>query len=211
MTREWAGKSAADLVKIKEDYKRDVNATGEVPSLRAGGQIVTESDVVAEFLEDAYPSSGTSLMPSDAVERSRVRQYLKILGGPGGVQGMYSLLMNQDPSKDVELRNKVWDHWKAFAHLASVNGPYFLGAQFSLADLLVMPMYDQFRFLWKHYRGTVIIPTDASAYPWAPRMHAWAQAVEARESFRAFSQGEDVYIKAYAGYAGARGVSSVGN
>ena len=67
----WTGQTHADLVAIKEDYKKNINATGEVPTIRIGDVIVTESDVVTEFLDDAFPASGTRLLPQDPVQRSR--------------------------------------------------------------------------------------------------------------------------------------------
>lgn len=206
--KEFEGKSSADLLKIKEDYKKTVNASGEVPTLVYNGTPIAEADVCAEFISDNFPDQGTSLMPSDPVLRSKVRHYLKVLGGPGGVSGMYGFLMNQDPEQDAPKRDKVYGAFEKFVSMADKEGPYFLGKELSLADVLLMPMYDQFRFAWPHYRGVELIPTDTAAYPWAARMQAWAAAVEERDSFKAFSQGEH-YISIYATYAGARGVSKM--
>jgi glutathione S-transferase len=207
---EFPGLSADDLNKIKADYKKDINSAGEVPTLVSNGTIIWEADVIAEFVDDAFPGKGTTLMPNNEVQRSRIRHYMKVLGGPGGVSGMYGLLMNQDPAKDQEILDKVHGHWAQFAKLANADGPFFLGKRFSLADVMLMPMYDQFRFVWSHYRGAEIIPSDAAAFPWVPRAQAWAKAVEERESFKKYSQGKETYVKAYAGYAAARGVSQFG-
>ena len=68
----WKGKTLADLVAIKEDYKKNINAAGEVPTLQIGDDIVTESDVVSEFLDDAFPESGTRLLPKDPIQRARL-------------------------------------------------------------------------------------------------------------------------------------------
>lgn len=204
------GLTAADLTGIKEDYKRNINAKGEVPSLIVDAAIVTEAGVLAEFLEDAFPASGTSLMPKDAVQRSRIRHYLKILGGSGGVSGFYGLLKNQDPAKDQEFLDKVYGHWELFAQMAGSDGPFFLGKSFSLADVLLMPMYDQFRGVWPHWRGAELIPSDPEAFLWVPRVQAWAAAVQKRESFTSFSQGDDTYVRIYESYAGDRGASEFG-
>jgi len=206
--KEFEGKSYADVLKIKEDYKKNVNPTGEVPTLVFNGTPIAEADVCAEFISDAFPNQGTSLMPSDPVLRSKVRHYLKVLGGPGGVSGMYGLLKNQDPAQDAPKRDKVYGHFEKFVSLADAEGPYFLGKDFSLADLLLMPMWDQFRITLPHYRGVELIPTDTAAYPWAARMQAWAAAIQERDSFKEFTQGEG-YIQLYATYPGARGISKM--
>jgi len=207
---DWEGKSPDELRKIKADYKNDINATGEVPTLVVDGTIIKEADVIVEYLQDAFPRKGSSLMPRDALQRSKIRHYLKILGGPGGVSGMYGLLMNQDPAKDEEIRKKVYAHWASFAEMAGDDGPYFCGKTFSIADVMLMPMYDQFAALWPHYRGTEFIPSDSEAYPWAARAQKWADAVKERDSFKKSSRHKDKYIELYPGYAGARGAAKFG-
>lgn len=202
----WEGKSPDELRKIKEDYKKDINASGEVPTLVVNGVIIKEADVIVEYLQDAFPRRGVSLMPRDALQRSKIRHYNKIIGGPGGVNGMYGLTMNQDPAKDEEFRKNVYAHWASFAEMAGDDGPFFLGKAFSLADVMLMPMYDQFSYVWPHYRGTELIPSDAEAYPWAPRVQKWADAVKERASFKKCHAGKETYIKAYGSYAGERGV-----
>merc|ERR1712136_404853 len=114
-----------------------------------------------------------------------------VLGGPGGVSGFYGLLRNQDPAKDEEIRTKVYNMWQSFSKLSGDDGPFFLGADFSLADVL-------------------LIPTESEAFPWAARLQAWARAVEERESFKQFSQTQKVYVDGYVPYAGERGVSEFG-
>ena len=79
----WPGKTHADLVAIKEDYKKNINATGEVPTIRVGDVIVTESDVATEFLDDAFPASGTKLLPQDPVQRARSGAFKYLSDGLG--------------------------------------------------------------------------------------------------------------------------------
>merc|ERR1712135_555 len=98
-------------VQLKEDYKKDINSTGEVPTL----------------VVDAFPEDGVKLMPSDAYKRSTIRHFLKVFGGPGGVSGFYGLLRNQDPAKDEEIRTKVYNMWQSFSKLSGDDGPFFLG------------------------------------------------------------------------------------
>jgi len=149
-------------------------------------------------------------VPSDAKKKSTIRLFLKVFGGPGGVSGFYGLIMNKDPAKHEEIRTKVYACGSLSASCLETMAPFFLGADFSLADVLLIPFYDQFRFLWPHYRGTELIPTESEAFPWAARLQAWARAVEERESFKQFSQTQKVYVDGYVPYAGERGVSEFG-
>ena len=68
----WEGKTHADLVALKEDYKAKINPAGEVPTIKIGDKIITESDVVSEFLDDMFPESGTRLFPKDPFQRARL-------------------------------------------------------------------------------------------------------------------------------------------
>jgi len=203
----WKGKTHANLVAIKEEYKKTINATGEVPTVRIGDVIVTESDVVSEFLDDYFPTSGTRLLPKDAVQRARIRHTLKDLSGGNGVGNMYGLLRNQDPTKDEEKLAKLYKFLAAFVARASPDGPFFVGPHPSLVDLMLMPFFYRFNILLQHYRKAEFVPSDAKAYPWAPRLQRWATAVEGRQSFKKSIPSKDVIIRAYTGYAGARGVS----
>lgn len=58
------------------DYLK-LNPNGVVPTLVDGGQVVIESTVICEYLDDAYPEP--SLKPEAAIERARMRQWTKRL------------------------------------------------------------------------------------------------------------------------------------
>ena len=42
-----------------------------------GDAVVGEADVMSQYLEEAFPESGTPLLPKDALGRSRVRHLIK--------------------------------------------------------------------------------------------------------------------------------------
>jgi glutathione S-transferase len=53
------------------EYRR-LNPNGVVPTLLDNGQVIIESTVICEYLEDAYPAT-QALRPDDALERARMR------------------------------------------------------------------------------------------------------------------------------------------
>ena len=60
----------------KGDYK-EVNPIGRVPALElADGRVLPESEVICEYLEDAYPDP--PLLPADPWERAQVRLLSRI-------------------------------------------------------------------------------------------------------------------------------------
>jgi len=59
------------------DWFRKINPRGQVPALEHDGNIITESTVICEYLEDVFPNSGTSLRPADPVKRAEMRVWTK--------------------------------------------------------------------------------------------------------------------------------------
>ncbi len=59
------------------DWFKKVNPRGQVPALDHDGQIVTESTVICEYLEDVFPEAGNSLRPADPFKRHEMRVWTK--------------------------------------------------------------------------------------------------------------------------------------
>jgi glutathione S-transferase len=59
-----------------KDYRK-INSAAVVPTLINGEDIVTESTVINEYIDDEF--SGVSLKPDSAIERARMRQWTKQL------------------------------------------------------------------------------------------------------------------------------------
>jgi len=57
-----------------EPFYREINPKGVVPALDHDGRIIIESNVILEYLEDAFPSSG--LRPGGAYEKAQMRLWL---------------------------------------------------------------------------------------------------------------------------------------
>ena len=208
---QWKGSGLnyEEILKIKNDYIANINPSGAVPSLVCDGKIITEADVVAEFLDDRFPDSGVRLLPADPFARAQLRTYHKILSGSTGVEAGYGLLKNQDPSLDISKRDKVYAGLRQFVELADPKGSFFLGDTISFADVMLAPFYDRFRYTLKEYRGVDMVPSDEGAHPWVKRFKKWASAIEATQSFRETALDEDAYVFSYKGYSGDRGRSEI--
>lgn len=75
---EWKG-HFVDLLKgenFAPEYRK-INPKAQVPTLIHDGRVITDSNVIIEFLEDAFPE--TSLRPDDPVDRAGMRHWMKIL------------------------------------------------------------------------------------------------------------------------------------
>ena len=115
-----------------------VNPTGKVPALRTEqGGCLSESSVIVDYLEDAYPD--VPLYPTDAQERAAVRQLMKVselyLELPAR-RLIPSLFSKVSPSETVleEVRAGLDRGVRSVNALASFS-PYLVGDRLTLADI----------------------------------------------------------------------------
>jgi glutathione S-transferase len=109
---------------------------GKVPFLEVDGKTLIESDVICEYLEDAYPQK--PLLPRDPLERARVRELVLILELHLElvVRRLYPFVFfgqapNDEAKKAVEKAlPKGLRALKSRAKFA----PYIAGGEFTLAD-----------------------------------------------------------------------------
>ena len=59
-----------------EDWFKRINPRGQVPALDHGGRIITESTVICEYLEDAFPDA-PRLRPTDPYDIAQMRVWTK--------------------------------------------------------------------------------------------------------------------------------------
>lgn len=110
---------------------------GKVPFLEVDGATLVESDVICEYLEDAYPQR--PLLPRDPLARARVRELVTIieLHLELVARRLYGQLFFGRPPVSEEARQAVEkDLAKGLRALGSrvKFAPYIAGAELTLAD-----------------------------------------------------------------------------
>ncbi|MCG2583185.1 maleylacetoacetate isomerase [Massilia sp. TS11] len=156
---------------------RAINPSGLVPALDDGGQLITQSLAIIEYLDETHPA--TPLLPADPAGRARVRalaqmiacdthplanlRVLRYLTGPMGLS--------------EETKNAWYVHWVSEglrgleAHLArdAATGSFCHGEQPGLADCVLVPqVFNAQRF-----------QIDLTPYPTVMRIHAACEALPA--------------------------------
>jgi glutathione S-transferase len=142
-----------------------------VPAVEYEGKALYESLIVCEFLEDAYPSHSPQLLPADPYDRARVRICIDHLGKTI-IPAIYKLTQAQEKEKQDVLREELYASLRTY--MKEVKGPWFLGEQFSLADLSITPWVVR-DFVITEHRGYV---REAVGNGWAE----YAARLESRES-----------------------------
>ena len=125
----------------------ELNPKGLVPAVEYQGKALYESIVLCEFLEDAYPTYKPSLLPSDPYERARVRIWIDHVT-KNMLPAWQRLLMAQDEAKAEVERKELYEAQRKYA--AQVKGPYFLGEELSLVDVIIAPWAARVYILEEH-------------------------------------------------------------
>lgn len=100
------------------------------------GTALYESLVLCEFFEDAFPDHKPHLLPSDPVARAQVRIWVDHVS-KAFVPAFHRLLQSQEKDKQDAARQELYEATRTL--MEKVKGPYFLGEEFSLADVSIAP------------------------------------------------------------------------
>jgi len=135
----WADRSPALMEK---------SLLGKIPYFEIGDQVICESQIMVEYLEDTYPQK--PLMPTDPVERADIRQLIIFME-------LHLELVARELYAEAFFGGKVSDETKvrvekilkrntaAFGKLAKF-APFIAGSTFTLADCVALahlPMVGQ--------------------------------------------------------------------
>ncbi len=118
-----------------EEYRKR-SPMGKVPYLEIDGQFLCESQVICEYLEDAYPQM--PLYPKDALARARVRElittlevHMELVARRLYAQAFFGGTVSDETKQQVE--KELAKGARAFKQLAKFS-PFVAGANLTLAD-----------------------------------------------------------------------------
>ena len=123
------------------EYKK-ISPLGKIPALEVDGQVIVESEVINEYLEDRFPTP--SLRPADPLARARMRmisRFADLYMSPslGAIFGQ----MNP-ATRDAKLvAEKLEELTLRLDQLESlvVAGPFAAGTELTLADCTLAPLF----------------------------------------------------------------------
>jgi len=194
-----------DIGKAKDHLKPEylkLNPNGVVPTLVDDGEIIIDSSVICEYLDERYPD--VRLSPEDLVARGRMRAWMRFIEEvptaavrvPSFNMGFLPRYEGMDRATFEGVESDVRPIRKHFYRrmgpngfqksdvLASMeqiantcrrmeaalqHGPWLLGAQYSLADVIVAPLIDRMADLGM---DTIWAETCPRVVDWYARMQA---------------------------------------
>src|SRR5271156_95740 len=155
---------------------RAVNSLGKIPALQLDdGQVIAESEVINEYLEDKFPEP--PMLPKDAEGRARVRSFSRFhdlyIDPP-----MRALLPQVFGKKldDTFVQERLAEINTRLNHLESwIGSPWAAGSAFTTADAALTPTI---------FIMTNILPMFGAKSPLErrPKLTAWWAQVQERPS-----------------------------
>ncbi len=154
----------------KPDWFLAISPLGKVPLLRVGPDVIFESAVILEYLEETQPRP---LYPIDPLQRARHRAMIEF--GSAILSDIWNLEIA--PARDTaEARIEALRQKFARLERDFGNGPWFAGECFGLVDAVFGPVFRYFDLFDRIL--------DHGVFNNAPRIAAWRAALASRPSVR---------------------------
>lgn len=164
---------------------------GKIPMLVHGKSNLWESAVINEYLEEAFPEH--RLMPGASFERAAVRMLVSFSD-----QKIYApthdLLMSVDPEAHRLLGQTLALSLRWLeAYVATGGSSHLTGGGFSLADIALIPWFEQIAVL-EHFRG-FRMPEEC------PGLAKWFASVRNRVAVASVLREPEHYVAGYGALA----------
>ncbi len=146
----------------------ELSPTGKVPVLQIGDDVLFESAVISEYLDEVYPPA---LHPSDPLEKAKNRAWIEYTSPL--YMGTFNLLMaktKEDADKAISAIDKSLEGLQK----AKQAEPWFNGEDFSLVDIASAPFFVRARFFKENFKLDLL-----DGYP---ELQKWSELVLARQT-----------------------------
>ncbi len=156
-----------------------INPKGQVPVLEDQGKVFTESYNIVEYIDEMWArSDGKTLFPKAPTDRYVARTWCQYINS-NLVKHFYGILMRptteeQDEAKKMlsEVLQVLNDAMKDIS-----DGPFFMGAEFGVVDIILAPHVERFPGL--EIKGYQMPKTEQMK-----RFKSWWEAVQQHPSFK---------------------------
>ena len=154
----------------KPTWFRQISPLGKVPLLKVDNEVLFESTVICEYLDEITPGS---LHPTNPLEKAKHRSWIEF--GSSILNTIAEFYNGPDQERFEQKRQEIIDK---FARIESSFGgkPYFAGEQFSLIDAVYAPIFRYFDVL-----ENVL---DFDFFSNTPNVKVWRQALQERAAVR---------------------------
>ena len=170
-----------------------VNPRGLVPAIVHNGTTVYDSQICIEYVDESW-CTGKALLPKDPYERAFVRIWSDHITKKI-VPPFYAMLIKETEQERQESKDAILNNIQLLMNAMSENGPFFLGNEFGMVDIMLAPYAQRIPVLLKTYRGFDIPDNEKFS-----RYYRWWNAVKDVDAVAQTFQPEDNLIAKYKRY-----------
>jgi glutathione S-transferase len=149
---------------------KDVSPLAKVPVLKVGGEVLFESAIINEYIDEITPPS---LHPIDSLTKAKNRAWIEF--GSELLMIQFRWIMSQDQCS-YETNLKELQEKLQRLETATSGGSFFNGETFSLVDAAFAPLFMRLELLKKW--------TNVDFYGTLPKIQHWSTAVLTKESVK---------------------------
>ncbi|HUQ35459.1 MAG TPA: glutathione S-transferase family protein [Aestuariivirga sp.] len=152
----------------KPEWFKAISPRGKVPLLKVGDEVLFESSVIVEYLEETQPKP---LHPRAPLGKARHRGWMEF--GSTILADIWTLETTPD---ETAFHAKAKLLKEKFARIESAlnAGPYFAGENFSIVDAVFAPVFRYFDVFDRIL--------DLNVFDDLPKVQAWRKALATRPS-----------------------------
>jgi glutathione S-transferase len=154
----------------KPDWFAAISPLGKVPLLKVEGEILFESAVICEYLDEITPGS---LHPSDPLQKAKHRSWIEF--GSGILNNIAGFYNAPDRSSFTQKCDELVSKFDWVEQSLGNNG-YFAGEKFSLVDAVYGPIFRYFDVLDRI--------DDFGIFTNTPKVNKWRELLQSRPSIQ---------------------------
>lgn len=146
----------------------DISPTGKVPVLKVGTEVLFESGVINEYLDEAY---GVSLHPQELLKKAQNRAWMEYISALN--MYFFQLIMAKDKEAGNIAKDELLQQFKGLEEKAVIK-PWFNGEVFSMVDISVAPIFVRLAFIKNSF--------DIDLLDGLPNCQQWSELLLSRKS-----------------------------
>jgi len=155
-------------LKNPPEWFKAISPLEQVPVLKVGDEVLFESSVIQEYVDEITPPS---LQPNDPLIKAKNRAWISF--GGDILMAMHAMTMQKDELASNEKRDVVLQKLQQL-EAAHSGGAYFNGETFNMIDAAYAPMFMRMDFIKKLTAIDLLADT--------PKLANWSQHLLAMDS-----------------------------
>lgn len=147
------------------EWFKDVSPLGQVPVLKAGEDVLFESSVIQEYVDEI---TLPSLQPNDPLVKAKNRAWISF--GGDILMALHPMVTSKEEAVSNEKRTVILQKLQQLEAVHS-GGTFFNGEEFNMIDAAYAPMFMRMSFI-KNLTGIDLLAETPKLAKWAENLMA---------------------------------------